>query len=244
MEPPLDNPVWHALIGPHANLAIGHGFARHYPRDVALFSAIASATEAAYDDLAAALPLGIEARLFRPAEEPSPPGWETIFSKPIIQMVADDVAALGVAPQRAPIALGPGDAQDMLRLAEMARPGPFEPRTPILGGYLGYRCRGELVAMGGTRFRLPGFVELSAICVQPHMRGRGFGTDMTLHLPGRHCRGGDSLPACLSRQPGRRDVSVPGFPRTRQAMGRLATARVLIRCPPLFATPSSSDGRS
>jgi predicted GNAT family acetyltransferase len=30
---PLDNPVWHALIGPHARFAIGIGQARHYPRE-------------------------------------------------------------------------------------------------------------------------------------------------------------------------------------------------------------------
>ena len=35
----LDNPVWHALIGPHQVHAIGCGAARHYPRDVAPFSA-------------------------------------------------------------------------------------------------------------------------------------------------------------------------------------------------------------
>jgi hypothetical protein len=38
---PLDNPVWYALTGPHANIAIGRGGARHYPRDKAPFSAIA-----------------------------------------------------------------------------------------------------------------------------------------------------------------------------------------------------------
>lgn len=182
MEHPLDNPVWHALIGPHAHIAAGHGLARHYPRDIAPFSTIADTTAVAYNDLAAELPPGIEARLFRAAEEPASSGWETINSKPFIQMTADDVAALNVALQQAPTALGADDAQDMLQLAEIARPGPFGPRTQILGAYVGYRDRGELVAMSGERFRLPGFVELSAICVHPKARGRGFGAAITLHL--------------------------------------------------------------
>ena len=38
---PLDNPAWHALTGPHAAFALGRGMARHYPRDVAPFSAVA-----------------------------------------------------------------------------------------------------------------------------------------------------------------------------------------------------------
>jgi hypothetical protein len=75
MQHTLDNPVWHALIGSHADVAIGHGHARHYPRDIAPFSAVAEATAAAYADLAADLPAGVEARLFRPSDEPTPPGW-------------------------------------------------------------------------------------------------------------------------------------------------------------------------
>src|SRR5471030_1880176 len=74
---PLDNPVWHALIGPHADLARGSGAARHYPRDMAPFSAVAEPTAAAYADLRADLPAGTEVRLFRPGEEPAPAGWET-----------------------------------------------------------------------------------------------------------------------------------------------------------------------
>src|SRR3954469_7538978 len=88
-EHPLDNPVWHALAGPHAGVALGHGGARHYPRDMAPFSALAEATPAAYADLAADLPPGLEARLFRPAEEPAPSGWEVVSARPILQMVAD-----------------------------------------------------------------------------------------------------------------------------------------------------------
>ena len=43
---PLDNPAWHALTGTHAAVALGAGLARHYPRDMAPFSAIAEATPA------------------------------------------------------------------------------------------------------------------------------------------------------------------------------------------------------
>src|SRR5665213_3171457 len=70
----LDNPVWHALTGPHCVNAIGHGAARHYPRDMAPFSAITEPSPEAYADLAVDLPPGTEARLFRPSEEPLVPG--------------------------------------------------------------------------------------------------------------------------------------------------------------------------
>jgi ribosomal protein S18 acetylase RimI-like enzyme len=184
MSEPLDNPVWHALTGPHAGFALGRGAARHYPRDIAPFSAIAEPTAAAYGDLAADFPPGFEARLFRPNNEATPPGWETISARPIVQMVAD-----GTMPEPAAtdsiVPLGEADAEEMLALAEAARPGPFGRRTVLLGNYVGVRRAGRLVAMAGERFRLPGHVELSAICVHPDWRGMGFGSGLTRYLAHR-----------------------------------------------------------
>src|SRR4051794_21424742 len=77
---PLDNPVWHALTGPHRQHAILRDKAAHYLRDMAPFSAIVEPSEEAYADLALDLPSGTEARLFRPCEEPLPPGWEQLQS--------------------------------------------------------------------------------------------------------------------------------------------------------------------
>jgi ribosomal protein S18 acetylase RimI-like enzyme len=182
----LDNPVWHALTGPHAALAFGRGRARHYPRDVVPFSAIAEPASAAYEDLAADLPAGLEARLFRPSAEEAPPGWETLAARPILQMVADTPpAGADEAEARATVrALGASDAADMMALAEAAQPGPFGPRTAVLGGYFGIRdpVHGRLIAMAGERFRLSGHVELSAICVHPEGRGRGLGAFLTRYL--------------------------------------------------------------
>jgi ribosomal protein S18 acetylase RimI-like enzyme len=178
----LDNPVWHALVGPHAEFAVGQSLARHYPRDIAPFSAIAEATDAAYADLAADLPKGLEARLFRPANEPTLPSWETLSARPIIQMVADDITAQQAILRDDLTVLDMNDTADMLELAAIAKPGPFGPRTALLGRFIGYRKDGRLLAMGGERLRLPGFVELSAISVHPDARGAGLGSAITLHL--------------------------------------------------------------
>jgi ribosomal protein S18 acetylase RimI-like enzyme len=182
MQHTLDNPVWYALNGPQADLAIGHGLARHYPRDIAPFSAVAEPTAAAYADLGVDLPHGLEARLFRPQAEPAPQGWETVSARPIVQMVAEKIAALPATSETEFVVLGPDDAADMLTLADAAKPGPFGPRTSSLGVYLGVRRAGQLIAMGGERFRLPGFVELSGICVHPSARGTGLGAAITANL--------------------------------------------------------------
>jgi ribosomal protein S18 acetylase RimI-like enzyme len=183
MPHPLDNPIWHALTGPHANFAIGRGAARRYPREIAPFAAIAEPGAAAYADLAADLPSGAEARLFRPDDEPVPAGWEALGSNPLPQMILEsgDQLPKSLPAEARAIPLGLQDAADMLALVEMTKPGPFGPRTVELGGYLGVRDpNGRLIAMAGERMRLPGYVELSAICVHPDARGQGLGAALTL----------------------------------------------------------------
>jgi ribosomal protein S18 acetylase RimI-like enzyme len=175
----LDNPVWHALTGPHRDHALGRGLARHYPRDVAPFSAIVEPSAAAYADLAADLPADTEARLFRPRVEPLPAGWEEVNRFPMLQMVAtrslESVASLATE-------LSLTDVPEMLELVRATEPGPFGSRTPVLGRYVGIRCGDRLVAMAGERLRVPGHVELSAICVHPDVRGKGYGATLTRTL--------------------------------------------------------------
>ena len=182
MLEPLDNPVWHALIGPHARFAQGQGLARHYPRGMAPFSAIENASPAAYAELAAGLPSDNEARLFRPCNEPLPDGWVSLDAFPMLQMVA----AMGSPPQTSESSpysvLAGSDLSAMIDLVAVAEPGPFGLRTPDLGTYIGIRERGRLIAMAGERLRVPGYVELSAICTHPDARGRGFGTLLTQRL--------------------------------------------------------------
>jgi ribosomal protein S18 acetylase RimI-like enzyme len=190
MNSPLDNPVWHALSGPHARFAIGRGLARQYPREIAPFAAIAEPTPPAYADLAADLPAGVEARLFRPANEPPPPGWQTVSARPILQMVGS--ADQDLAEDAGEVVdLGAIDIADMLALADAAKPGPFDRRTVEMGRYAGVRREGRLVAMAGERLRLPGFVEISAIATDPEARGQGHASRLARHLMKRIFAAGD-----------------------------------------------------
>ena len=165
MSHPLDNPVWHALTGPHAQHAIGGGLARHYPRDMTPFSGIATETAAAYADLSTNLPPNTEARLFSVADEPPPDGWTSVDAFPMLQMVAK-VSAKPVGDLVQTV-LDAGDIEAMMELVALAKPGPFGARTLRLGVYLGIREHGCLVAMAGERIRVPGHVELSTICTHP-----------------------------------------------------------------------------
>jgi ribosomal protein S18 acetylase RimI-like enzyme len=202
MSEVLDNPVWHALTaGPHSAMAIGSGLARHYPRDIAPFSAIAEPSASAYAELAHHLPAGLEARLFRAAEEePAPAGWVTLSARPILQLVADrpdvfEETELSSAAL-AWVDLGAADVTSMMALAEAAEPGPFGARTVLLGTYIGVRDRstGRLLAMAGERFRLgAGYIELSAICTHPEARRRGLAAALTRRLA-RHAFAKGAVP--------------------------------------------------
>lgn len=63
----------------------------------------------------------------------------------------------------------------MFELATITEPGPFRERTIELGNFYGIFESGRLMSMAGQRTRVPGFVEVSAVCTHPDARGRGYG---------------------------------------------------------------------
>jgi predicted GNAT family acetyltransferase len=60
-----------------------------------------------------------------------------------------------------------------MNLAALTRPGPFGPRTPELGVYLGIFDGGRLVAMAGERLQVGEWREISGVCTRPGYTGRG-----------------------------------------------------------------------
>ena len=171
---PLDNPVWHALRGPHARFALQRGLALHYQREVAAFSAFDVSSAQAYADLALDLPEGAEARLVRREVDPLPAGWLEVNHVALLQMMAARTE-IDLIDGPAYVSLGAEHATAAAALVDLTRPGPFGTRTLEMGRYIGIFEGGEggkLLAMAGERMQLPGHVELSAICTHPQARGR------------------------------------------------------------------------
>jgi predicted GNAT family acetyltransferase len=137
----------------------------------------------AYRSLAEALqPEGGAGLLFDAAPD-IPADWTVSRSMAISQMIADSVHAAG--HEHRFVELGEANVAEMLALCELAKPGPFGPRTYELGTYLGIRVGGDLVAMAGERLRLTGFTELSAVCTHPDHRGRGYAQVLVAELARR-----------------------------------------------------------
>jgi ribosomal protein S18 acetylase RimI-like enzyme len=176
----LDNPAWHALTGPHADLAEVVGAARRYPPEVSFLSAVDRLDAGGWDALAALAGPGGVATLSRAAHADAPPGWLELFCVNGYQMVLDGELPGGDGDDGAAIRpLTADDVPAMLALTALTKPGPFFTETVRLGGYVGVEEGDRLVAMAGRRLRLPGAVEISAVCVHPDVAGRGLGTAVT-----------------------------------------------------------------
>jgi ribosomal protein S18 acetylase RimI-like enzyme len=175
----LDNVVWHSLIGPRSHLAERQGRAARFDPEVSVFAAVDDdAGPEAWDDLADLIGPGGVAVLGRRTLR-LPPGWVTQMEVAGVQMVANPSLDVSPAGEVVPQPLGPDDVDDMMALIAATDPGPFERRTVEIGGYLGVRSNGKLVAMAGERFRCPGYTEISAVCTDADFRGRGLGSLLT-----------------------------------------------------------------
>lgn len=179
---PLDNVVWSALTGPHAHFARGDEWAKRYPPEVSPFGAVAHFDAASLERLAAQLGNDDAVALVSEVPVEPPHGLGLVMRASVHQMVWKDLDAIaGVAP--APfVRLGADDVQDMVALVAQTRPGPFGPRTIEMGQYLGVREGRVLLAMAGERMRLPGYTEVSAICVAPQGRGKGLAAGLVRQL--------------------------------------------------------------
>ena len=171
MTEPLDRPIWHALRSRQSAFAEGTALALRYQADVSPFSATADDGAAALAALADLIPPDGRLMLLQAGAAPLPPGTAADVIDEGVQMVGRRIEPQGVPP--GVIDLGDADAADMVELATLTRPGPFLPRTHLLGSFVGIRIDGRLVAMAGERMKLPGLTEVSGVCTHPDFRGRG-----------------------------------------------------------------------
>lgn len=180
MTHPLDRAIWTALNTRRAGFAIGTGRTRRIDPAIGLFVAAADHTDASLADVAALLSPGEMVGMIETAAWPLPSSLRATGRHALLQMTA---TAIVPGPTRTDIVpLSNYDAADMLALATLTRPGPFFAATHRLGGYVGVRREGVLIAMAGTRLALPGYTEVSAICTHPDHRGGGIAAALTRHV--------------------------------------------------------------
>ena len=171
----LDNVIWQALTTRQAEFAEACGPARRFVREVTSLSGFEAPTDEGYAALAELVGPGGTAAVFLDQEFEERPGWERIGGAPLIQMICENGSRLAALNGSAEIVeLGTRDSPEMVALTALTKPGPFGTRTHELGYYAGIRQEGKLVAMAGERLKVPGSIEVSAVCTHPDYLGRGY----------------------------------------------------------------------
>ncbi|MGB3697323.1 MAG: GNAT family N-acetyltransferase [Gordonia sp. (in: high G+C Gram-positive bacteria)] len=190
----LDDPFTAALTGPQERFARRRGRIVAFDPAVSVFYGHPREMSAAdWADMAALAGPGRTVGL-RDCRSPRPASWELLETVRLVQYTGEDVigGADRAPADPAPVVLGVDDVAEMTALVELTRPGPFLPRTIELGTYLGVRERGQLLAMAGQRLRLPGWVEISAVCTHPDARGRGLARNLLTAVAQLIVDGGDT----------------------------------------------------
>jgi predicted GNAT family acetyltransferase len=170
---PLDYPIWTALTTTHQALAEGDARARRYPTQITPFAAMPDMSAENFAALAALMSSHDIAVLFTPEAVSPPAEFKIVLADTGEQMIGTPVEmpANGVDI----VTLGVDDVPDMMELTALTKPGPFSARTHELGTFLGIRVDGQLVAMIGERMKPAQYTEITAVCVHPSHRGRGYG---------------------------------------------------------------------
>lgn len=191
-----DNAAWYSLTGAHAHLAIGDDLVRRYPDDVAGFVGVRTWEDpAVWHSLTEVVGSGNEFSISSPdrgrgesgedgadvaAGPELPSGWVETFRGAGVQLVQTD--RLRPRPDDEAVELGEADVADMLALVERNRPGPFRPRTHLLGRYIGIRRDGRLIAMAGERLQPGDWTEISAVATDEQYRRQGIASRLVLDV--------------------------------------------------------------
>lgn len=169
---PLDRPIWTALTTRQSHFALGDALARRFPAEVGPFADMAEMSDACFAALGDLMAPSEYVVLFTPDKVSVPAGFKVLLAKSGDQMIGTpaESALDGVEI----VTLGADDVPAMIALVELTKPGPFNTRTHELGTFLGIRVGGELVAMTGERMKPGNYTEMTAVCVHPSHRGRGY----------------------------------------------------------------------
>ncbi|MBR1268332.1 GNAT family N-acetyltransferase [Bradyrhizobium sp. AUGA SZCCT0222] len=172
MTHPLDQPIWSALTTRQQALAEGDTVARRFPLAIAPFADMEDMSPESFAALGALMSGSEIAVLFTSEAVSVPDDFKTLLAETGEQMVG--TPAQSSLPGVDIVTLGVADVPEMIALVELTKPGPFSTRTHELGMFLGIRIDGQLVAMTGERMKPGNYTEMTAVCVHPSYRGRGY----------------------------------------------------------------------
>lgn len=121
-----------------------------------------------------------------------PPGWTVVLHGELHQMVHEDGGTALLKRTFDVVDLAEADLPEMSTLYAVTRQGrTLCPRLHQLGGFVGVREEGKLVAMACLRLHLHGYREISTVGTLSGFEGRGYASAVVSALTERIDRRGE-----------------------------------------------------
>jgi ribosomal protein S18 acetylase RimI-like enzyme len=185
----LDNPVYNALLSGDAHLGSGSSKAKYFYEEVSPFAGFAEDDPHGFNELYNLLPPGRKILFATRKVLKEFPGWQLIHEIRGLQFV---FTGTNIAANNSPelIPLESKHIEEMIALARLTKPGPFDKRTIDFGNYYGIFDNNKLAAMTGQRLHVKNYTEVSAVCTHPDHTGKGYAAVLTSHQLNLICNSG------------------------------------------------------
>jgi ribosomal protein S18 acetylase RimI-like enzyme len=169
----LNNPVFHALQSGDAHLGNGTERVKYFDEQVSPFTGFSDDYEKGFEELYNLLPTGRKILYATRKIISGPKGWQLNHEIKGLQFLfAGDSVEENHSLQLIP--LQSKHVNEMVALARLTKPGPFDIRTIEFGYYYGIFDNNQLVAMAGQRLHVYNYTEISAVCTHPNHLGKGY----------------------------------------------------------------------
>jgi len=189
VEQLLNNPVYNALLSGDAHLGTGSNKAKYFYEEVSPFAGFAEDDPQGFNELYNLLPAGRRILFATRKVVEEFPGWQLTHEIKGLQFVFTGTnITTGNSPKLIP--LESKHVEEMIELAKLTKPGPFDKRTIDFGHYYGIFDNGKLVAMTGQRLHVENYTEVSAVCTHPDHLGKGYAAALTSHQLNLICSSG------------------------------------------------------
>jgi ribosomal protein S18 acetylase RimI-like enzyme len=185
----LNNPVYHALLSGDAHLGSGTSAVKYFDEQVSPFAGFPEDHDKGFDELYNMVPADRRILYATRKQIKEPAGWQLKHEIKGLQFVfTGQPIATDYSLKLVP--LETKHVEEMMALAKLTKPGPFDKRTIDFGHYYGIFDNDKLVAMTGQRLHVYNYTEVSAVCTHPDCLGKGFAAVLIQHQLNLICKSG------------------------------------------------------
>lgn len=176
----LHNPVFNALCTGDKHLGFGNDKVRCFDEAVSPFVGFDENYANGFAKLHELLPSGRKILYAIPSLITAPQGWQLQHEIKGLQFIYQGKKKLGSLTSDI-VSLEKRHVPQMIALAKLTKPGPFDERTIEFGFYHGIFEEEQLIAMTGQRMHPGNYTEISAVCTHPDHLGKGYAHKLLLH---------------------------------------------------------------